>query len=259
MNRLYELHLDNNLLSNLQGVTNIRSLYYLYTGNNCFHPTSLSASLITWLNQYGVWGKDDWTTLNTSCPVSFCSTVTDVPETECEALMGIYENNGGVNWSNNTGWGTSTTVCGGSWSGVTCSNNHIVSLDLSSQNVTGTFGITRGNLGSLLSLNLSNNRIVSFDGTNLNTLTSLSLDNNLINSIQDITAMTNLGSLHTTNNCLVPSELDTSVSSWLGQYSNDSWGTLNASCPVSFCSTVTDVPEAECGALMDIYNSNGGD
>lgn len=33
-----------------------------------------------------------------------CNTVTDVPIAECEALMSIYNNNGGSNWTYRQNW-----------------------------------------------------------------------------------------------------------------------------------------------------------
>lgn len=44
-------------------------------------------------------------------PVGFCATVTDVPTQECDALVDVYNDTNGDNWTNKTGWGVSTSVC----------------------------------------------------------------------------------------------------------------------------------------------------
>lgn len=61
-------------------------------------------------------------TITISPPViiTFCDTITDVSKTECEALMYMYDHNGGSSWTEKTGWGTDTEVC--SWYGVTCND-----------------------------------------------------------------------------------------------------------------------------------------
>ena len=57
-----------------------------------------------------------------------CSTVTDVPTVECEALVALYENTNGVGWSDNTGWLESTEV--GDWYGVGIYNGHVTGIYL---------------------------------------------------------------------------------------------------------------------------------
>jgi hypothetical protein len=66
----------------------------------------------------------------------FCDTVSDIPPAECSALKDIYENTGGSNWTNKTGWGTSASAC--SWHGVTCTSGHVTSISLGNNNLTGT-------------------------------------------------------------------------------------------------------------------------
>lgn len=34
----------------------------------------------------------------------FCATVTDIPATECEALMTVYDTMGGTGWYHHDGW-----------------------------------------------------------------------------------------------------------------------------------------------------------
>lgn len=111
--------------------------------------------------------------INVSVSYLICSTVTDIPSSECNALMNIYDNNDGANWTNDTNWGTSTTVCNNNnngWYGVTCTNNSVISIYLSFNNLTGTATFDGSSLPNLNSLDLSSNQLTSFDGTGLTNL-----------------------------------------------------------------------------------------
>ncbi len=48
-----------------------------------------------------------------------CSSVTEIPVTECQELVTLYNSTNGANWTNNTGWLSTNTPC--SWYGITCS------------------------------------------------------------------------------------------------------------------------------------------
>jgi hypothetical protein len=47
-----------------------------------------------------------------------CATVTEIPQSECEALVAFYTSADGDNWRNKTGWLQTNTPC--SWFGITC-------------------------------------------------------------------------------------------------------------------------------------------
>ena len=59
---------------------------------------------------------------------SLCERQTQIPTFECEALIALYTNTNGDEWSNNDGWSTSETPC--SWYGVTCADGHVTVLSL---------------------------------------------------------------------------------------------------------------------------------
>ena len=45
-----------------------------------------------------------------AAPAAFdCSTATGMPQSECEALVALYESTDGDNWNDNTGWLTTDT------------------------------------------------------------------------------------------------------------------------------------------------------
>ncbi len=127
-----------------------------------------------------------------------------IPQTEYDALVAFYESTNGVNWINNDGWLNSDSPC--RWFGIQCTENHITSiklnenglsgpippivgnltnlvfLELNYNNLNGEIPSSLGNLSQLEWLGLSNNPILSgkipFEFGNLVSLKSLSLRNN---------------------------------------------------------------------------------
>ncbi len=61
--------------------------------------------------------------------------VTDVPQSEADALMYLYNNGGGAGWTNKTGWGTDLVV--GNWYGITVSGGHVTKIILRNNNGFG--------------------------------------------------------------------------------------------------------------------------
>ena len=59
-----------------------------------------------------------------------CSSVTELPQVECEALVTLYSSTDGDNWTNHSGWLTTNAPC--SWFGVTCNTGHVTRLELRS-------------------------------------------------------------------------------------------------------------------------------
>ena len=81
-----------------------------------------------------------------------------VPELERDVLMSLYILTGGSSWISSTGWlGAAGTEC--SWEGVSCSDNHIVSLNLNNKGLTGNIPKILGRLKNLKELDLSNNKL----------------------------------------------------------------------------------------------------
>jgi len=57
-----------------------------------------------------------------------CNTVTEIPVSECQSLMELYNSTNGANWKNNTGCNQTNTPC--SWFGVTYDSLATMSLYL---------------------------------------------------------------------------------------------------------------------------------
>ena len=65
-----------------------------------------------------------------AAPTAFsCDTVTEIPKTECEALVALYNSTNGPGWTNKAGWLCTNTPC--SWYGVHLrSRTHGLRLEL---------------------------------------------------------------------------------------------------------------------------------
>ncbi|WP_353571795.1 hypothetical protein [Candidatus Albibeggiatoa sp. nov. BB20] len=86
-----------------------------------------------------------------------CNNVTEIPVSECEALVAIYDALDGDNWTHNDNWKQAYTPC--SWSGIECENAKITSLNLSNNQLSGEIPASIGNLRDLKRLDLSDNQL----------------------------------------------------------------------------------------------------
>lgn len=113
-------------------------------------------------------------------PVDLCKKISEIPETECQSLVELYETTGGEKWKNRKNWLKTKQPC--QWNGVTCVNNHVVTLKFDKNQLTGTMPNLSG-LTALKILNLSRNNLTgglpSFNA--LLELEILSLGNNKLN------------------------------------------------------------------------------
>ncbi|MEM7535202.1 MAG: leucine-rich repeat domain-containing protein [Chloroflexota bacterium] len=143
-----------------------------------------------------------------------CTTVSEIPQAECEALVAIYNGTGGPDWTVSTDWLQTTTPCG--WFGVTCSDGRVAELDLdnegNSNNLTGALPAAIGDLGNLTSLDLGPNQLSSIptEIDNLSNLTTLYLYSNQLSSIPtEIGNLSNLTTLYLSSNQLssIPTEI----------------------------------------------------
>lgn len=80
--------------------------------------------------------------------------------TELDALIDIYDANGGNDWTGASHWNTNITYC--DWEGVTCSReNYVVELNLSGFGLTGQLSSSIGCFPFLKSLYLNDNKLTS--------------------------------------------------------------------------------------------------
>jgi len=110
-----------------------------------------------------------------------CIDVSEIPQSECNALVSFYESTGGAAWTNKDGWLQTSTPC--SWFGVHCTNESVNQLSLTQNNLMGPIPSSIADLPNLDHIYLNDNQ---FSGPLpaelglLNQLTYLRLDNNAI-------------------------------------------------------------------------------
>lgn len=114
-------------------------------------PTVLTFTL-TVTNAIGLSGSDD---VVVTVTFNGCSNASGIPQPECAALVALYTNTQGTNWITKTGWLEDNTPC--DWYGVTCSNGHVLYLQLPDNNLNGPLTPEIGNLAYLTVLNLDHN------------------------------------------------------------------------------------------------------
>jgi Leucine-rich repeat (LRR) protein/PKD repeat protein len=154
--------------------TNLSVLDYFY-----FYDTSLCEPTE---QEYLDWQATilDYQGTGVSCEASFsCSSVTEIPQTECEALVALYNSTGGDSWTTNTNWLVTNTPS--NWYGVSAEGGHVFVVSLNYNNLTGNLPPELGNLTTLVVLFLTNNHLTGSIPPELGNLTTLS-DLNLYNN-----------------------------------------------------------------------------
>jgi Leucine-rich repeat (LRR) protein len=153
---------------------------------------------------------------NSLAAVGICDSVTDVSQQECDALLIVYSEMGGQNWTNQAGWLTDTSVC--SWFGITCDGIPSVrQINLPFNNMIGSIPAELGSFTNLKLLYLSSNHLVGGIPAELGNLTNLiqiELNHNqLSGSIPiELANMPILNTLYLHHNLLtgsIPAELGT--------------------------------------------------
>jgi Leucine-rich repeat (LRR) protein len=174
-----------------------------------------------------------WQQITYDDDASDCSTVSEIPRIECEALVALYNSTDGANWSNNTGWNVTNTPC--NWYGVSCENGHVTSIDLHGNLLSGSIPSELGRLSRLTVLRLYKNSLsgsIPSELGNLSRLTVLYLsENRLSGSIpRELGNLSNLTYLGLSENSLsgsIPSELgNLSRLTVLSLYSNSLSGSI---------------------------------
>lgn len=129
-----------------------------------------------------------------------CANANDVSQTECEALVALYDSAGGAGWIDQLGWLNDPNVC--DWFGVSCDvSNNVTALSLGFNNLAGTIAPALGDLTNLTMLSLRDNQLTGIIPTQLSNLTLLThlllRANNLTGTIPSgVSNLSNLEVLH---------------------------------------------------------------
>ncbi|PXY41171.1 hypothetical protein DMB65_09460 [Flavobacterium cheongpyeongense] len=140
--------------------------------------------------------------------------IVDIPQTEKDALLALYNSTNGSNWTNKTGWDFSTPVTSG-WYGITVTEGHVTGVVLSNNKLSGTIPAEIGLLTKLTSLQLHTNQLsgtIPAEIGLLTKLTSLQLHTNQLSGTipAEIGQLTLLQTLHLHTNQLtgtIPAEI----------------------------------------------------
>ncbi len=150
-----------------------------------------------------------------------CADVTEIPQTECEALFALFVDTIGVNWIDRTGWLTTDAPCG--WRGVTCEAGHVTALSVESNELKGPIPPEIGDLSDLRHLDLHGNRLEGTIPPELGRLAHLQAlylyKNSLVGGIPP--ALGDLGALEVLN--LSNNPLRGSIPPALGNLDNLEW------------------------------------
>jgi hypothetical protein len=138
-----------------------------------------------------------------------------IPSSEFNALVDLYNATDGPNWTNNTGWNTTTNNVDGGWSGVTVENGRVTELFLGQNGLAGTLPSSLGDLEELTTLYLNNNELtgpIPGQWGNLSQLEVLFLTSNSLSGPlpPELGNLGQLTTLYLANNSLtgpIPSEL----------------------------------------------------
>jgi len=104
-------------------------------------------------------------------PAFDCETVSGILKVECQALVSLYNDTDGPNWTNKTDWLATKTPC--SWHGVACNAGTVIGLDLHSNNLSGRLPSDLGKLANLTALYLQFNQLSDSIPPELGSLTAL--------------------------------------------------------------------------------------
>jgi hypothetical protein len=103
--------------------------------------------------------------------VSWLAAGQGVTSEESAALMALYSATDGENWNDNEGWGNIGYEC--TWDRVTCAGSNVITLDLSSNQLSGSIPAEIGSLTKLEWLDLSLNQLSGPIQATIGRLTSL--------------------------------------------------------------------------------------
>jgi hypothetical protein len=86
-----------------------------------------------------------------------CASVSQIPVTECEALVSLYDSTNGPGWIDNSGWLATSEPC--AWTGITCTAGHVSHISLAYNRLAGPLPPALGDLSQLRAVELGSNQL----------------------------------------------------------------------------------------------------
>lgn len=154
-----------------------------------------------------------------------CFFVTEIPQTECEALVALYNSTNGDSWTSSENW--LVTYFPSNWYGVSVNTGHVISLYLGGNHLTNMIPEELSSLSYLIELSLSNNELIGTIPPELGNLTRLE---NLVLQMNDLSGAIppELGNLSSLSSLLLDyNQLSGTIPSELGNLSNVHYLTLS--------------------------------
>jgi len=124
-----------------------------------------------------------------------CETVTAIPQNECDTLVEIYNATNGPDWTDRVtnNWNITNNPC--TWTGITCTDEHVTRITRKQQNLVGTLPKLSA-FTKLQIFDLANNQVSGSIPSDLNALTQLQefnlWGNELTGPIPDLSDLTQL-------------------------------------------------------------------
>lgn len=134
------------------------------------------------------------------------ASLSEVSQLERDALVAIYQNTNGDEWTNNNNW-LQNDPCDNNWFGIICTDGEITKLELIKNNLTGVIPSEIGDLIHLHELSFNDNQLtgnIPYEIGNLKNLGRLSFGKNKISGYipDSIGNLTNLYGLYLQQNQL---------------------------------------------------------
>lgn len=127
-----------------------------------------------------------------------CLVQAEIPASECQALLDLYNSTNGPGWTANAGWNLDNFPC--AWTGISCSGGQVTNLFMFNNQLSGPLPASIGDLTALDVLNLQSNMLtgpIPASIGNIAGMNSLRLSNNMLTgpipaSISNMTGLVSL-------------------------------------------------------------------
>jgi len=195
---------------------------------------------------------------------------TALSQSQCDALMSFYGTTGGdLHWTNKTGWALhDSDPCSVTkpWFGVTCQGDYVTELDVPGNGLDGWLSAQLEDLPALVKVDIHNNNVGGWLPAEFGGYTQLEyLDVSYNDLTGDITeamdgTMDTLVTLHLSdgpggNGCF--SVTSPALAEQISVH-DPNWDECASSCMIGGTKTRTVACQAECDALVGLYNATDG-